>query len=65
MEMGKMDISKKAIEEKGKRILTELNRIYELVEKERQTREKKIEMKKRLNGCMDSFRLLLFDLTTE
>ena len=62
--MEKMDISKKTIEEKGKRILTELNRIHELMEKGRQTRGEKVEMKNRLNGCMDSFRLLLFDLTT-
>ena len=58
-----MDISKREIEERGERILNEVNRIHDLMGKERRTREEKIEIKKRLNGCVDSFRLLLFDLT--
>ena len=60
-----MDISKREIEERGKRILNEVNRIHDLMEKERRTREEKIEMKERLNGCIDSFSLLLFDLIVQ
>ena len=59
------DISKREIEERGERILNELNRIQDLMGKGRRTYEEKIEVKKRLDGCSDSFRRLLFDLTTQ
>ena len=60
-----MDISKREIEERGKRILNELSRIRDLMDKGQRTYEEKIKMKKQLDGCSDSFRRLLFDLTTQ
>ena len=59
------DINKREIEERGERILNELARIRDLMGKGRRTYKEKIDMKKRLDGYSDSFRRLLFDLTTQ
>ena len=63
METEKMDMSKREIEERSGEILGEMNILNDLMEKKRQTKTDKIEMRRRLNDCESSFRHLLFELT--
>ena len=65
METEKMDVSKREVEERGMKILNEFDKISELMDKKRQSKADKIEMRRRLNDCMGSFHLLIFDLATE
>ncbi|VUT27096.1 MAG: hypothetical protein MASP_01905 [Candidatus Methanolliviera sp. GoM_asphalt] len=60
-----MDMNKREIEERGGEILGKMNVLSELIEKKRQTKEDKIEMRKEFNGLEKRFGRLLFDLTTE
>ena len=60
-----MDMSKKEIENRGIRILDEMNKLNGPIDKKRQTNANKIEMRRRLLDCEGSVRSLIFDLIRE
>ena len=56
--------SEKEIAKRGLKILGEINKLSDLMEKKRYSKTDKIEMRRRLNNCEGLFRSLLFYLTT-
>ena len=63
MEMEKMDISKKEIEDRGGRILAQTDVLSRLVREQLTRKEKKVEIMWRFSDLKDTFRHLLLDLT--
>ena len=63
--MEKMDLSKREIEDRVRKVLDGLHKVNKLLEKRPQTKEDKIEMRGHLSDCEDLLLLLLFHLTTE
>ena len=60
-----MDVDKKEIERRERRIISKLYDIKDVVGEEGLTVVEKVEIKEMIDDCIDAFRLLLIDMTTE